>query len=143
MTFCPNLILSRSYRYTRGCSRLIASKLFCCTLSTEPVQYLDCRPLQFFVVIKKRTRVGEIWENLIFISFALGFGQLKVTYINIKTCAHTQNINTISIYEVVISVYLFGCPIITQKPQDQFASNCIGELGRTTRMFLTWLKFYF
>ena len=33
-------------------------------------------------------------------------------------------------------VWLFVCPIITQKPLDRFASNLIEEIGSTTGMFL-------
>ena len=42
----------------------------------------------------------------------------------------------IYIYKVVISVCLFVCPIITQKPLGRFASNLIGELGRATEILL-------
>ena len=42
----------------------------------------------------------------------------------------------IYIHKVVISVCLFVCPIITQKPPDRFASSFDWRLGRPTEMLL-------
>ena len=40
------------------------------------------------------------------------------------------------IYKVLIS--FFGCPIITHEPLTDMTQILIGELGRTTGMFLVW-----
>ena len=47
-------------------------------------------------------------------------------------------IASIYVYKVVISVWVFVCPFITQEPLDRFASKFDCELGRPTGMFLAW-----
>ena len=44
------------------------------------------------------------------------------------------------IQKVVIFVWMFGCPIITQKPLTDLFQIFIGEIGRNTEMFFVWLK---
>ena len=57
----------------------------------------------------------------------------------------TATLNTkylIYIYEAVISVCSFACPIITHETLDRFASNIlIGEFGRIVEMNALFKKF--
>ena len=50
----------------------------------------------------------------------------------------TVNNASMSIYIYKVLISFFGCPIITHEPLTDLPQILIGELGRTSRMFLVW-----
>ena len=66
-----------------------------------------------------------IEDYILLFNLTLGSSYFKGFYVVFAVSFFEGN----PLYKVVIFVCLFGCPIITQKPLDQFASNFKKEFG--------------